>query len=997
MSGATGMDGDGRPVVVAVVPAKDSEASVGATVRALLAIPAVTRVVVVDDGSTDGSAAAASAAGADVLVLPRNLGKGGAVAAGVDASPDADVHLLIDADLGESAAGAATLLGPVLAGDADLTIAVLPSAGRKGGFRTVVNVATAGIRRATGRTVRAPLSGQRAVRSELLRSLDLAPRFGLEVGMTIDAVRAGARVVEVDVPTITHRHTGRRPAGFAHRGRQGVDVLRALWPRLTSRALRVGLIGVVTVLVLGLLVASGSASRPSSRAATAGADRVVVVGIPRLGIDDLTSERTPELLALARRGAMANASVRTLSTRPSAVEAYATLGAGTRVESPPQAENARMAEDPVEGATAREALERRTGEPAPGEVVVLGAPAAITGAGDEVSSLPGALGDALHAAGLRTAVVGVGDTVDPSGNVVVRRPAGVAVMDGAGSVDLGSVDGSSLLVDDPAAPFGIRADAGSVLAAVDAALTGAEVVVVDPGDTERAAALEPEALPDQAAAARTAAIRRTDALVGDLADRLPDGTLLLVVGLTPPTGTWELTPVVAAGAGVVPGYLHSTSTNRLGLVTLTDLAPTILTALGVPVPSGMIGAPLRYHGGTVDLAGLREQNDVAGGREEAYFPMALTFIVVQALSYVLAAVVLAQGRPPTRVGRALRLLVLVFAAWPLATFVLRAIPGVNRMGAPSHAVLVAIALALALVASRARRHALSPLGWTCGVTVAVLVVDVATGARLQMSSVLGYSPHTAARYTGFGNTAFAVLGATAVLAAAIHVAHAPRRREALVTAAGLLVVVLVADGAPMLGNDVGGILTLVPVFALTWYVLSGRRLTWRAVGIAVAVTVLALVAATAVDLLRPADERTHLGRFVTDVGDDEGTFLTTVTRKWETNVRVFGATIWTWMVPIAAGFMIYVLVVARGWRRLLPPRSALRAGVVGTLAAGVIGWLVNDSGVVVTALMFVYVGPYLTLLALARDRDGPVWMAAAPAVAGPATGVGAPAAAVAGA
>lgn len=982
----TGPGGDGRPVVVAVVPAKDSAASVGATVRALRELPAVDRVVVVDDGSADATAEAASAAGAEVLVLPRNVGKGGAVAAGVAASPEADVHLLIDADLSSTAAAADRLLGPVLAGEADMTIGVLPSAGGRGGFGLVRDLAGWGIRRATGLTVRAPLSGQRAVRSALLRAVDVAPRFGLEVGLTVDVARAGGRIREVEVP-MDHRHTGRSLRGFAHRGRQGADVVRALWPRLTSAAARVAVVVVATVLAAGGLVAAGAAARPSSLPATTEADRVVVVGVPYLGIDDLDPAVTPELLALARRGALANASVRTLSTRPSPVEAYATLGAGTRVEAEPTAENARMAGDELEGGTAREAVERRTGLPAPGDVVVVAAAAAVTGAGDDVSSEPGALGEALHEAGLRTAVVGTADHLDPAGNVVIRRPAAVAVMDAAGSIDAGTVDPEDLLVADRAAPFGLRSDPDAVLAAVDRALGAADVVVVDPGDTTRAALLEAEALPGQAAAARRDALARTDRLVGDLAAAVDDGTLLLVVGMTPPTSTWELTPVVAAGAGVRPGWLHSTSTNRRGLVTLTDLAPTILDALGAEPAAGMIGSPLRYHPGEVDLGALRRQNDVAGGREEAYFPMALTFIVVQAVAYLLAAVVLSQGPPTNLVRRGLRLLVLVFAAWPLATFVLRAIPGVNEMGAASHAVLVALCVAIAQAASLARRHALSPLGWICAATVALLVADVATGARLQMSSVLGYSPHTAARYTGFGNTAFAVLGATAVLAAAIHVAHAPRRREALVAAAGLLVVVLVADGAPMLGNDVGGILTLVPVFGLTWYVLSGRRLTWKAVAVAAALTVVALGLTTAVDLLRPAESRTHLGRFAGDVGEDRATFLTTVSRKWETNVRVFGQTIWTWMVPIAAGFMIYVLVVAKGWRRLLPPRSALRAGVVGTLAAGVIGWLVNDSGVVVTALMFVYVGPYLTLLALDRERGDPVWLA--PADEPPPAGAGA--------
>ena len=114
-----------------------------------------------------------------------------------------------------------------------MTIAVLPSAGRRGGLGLVRNLSRWGIRRACGFVAVAPLSGQRAVRADLLRSLEPAARFGLEVGLTIDAVRQGARVVEVPV-ALDHRHTGRRLSGFAHRGRQGTDVVRALWPRLSS-------------------------------------------------------------------------------------------------------------------------------------------------------------------------------------------------------------------------------------------------------------------------------------------------------------------------------------------------------------------------------------------------------------------------------------------------------------------------------------------------------------------------------------------------------------------------------------------------------------------------------------------------------------------------------------------------------------------------------------------------------------------------------------------
>jgi hypothetical protein len=196
-------------VVLALVPARNEAERVGATVRALRRLPGVAEVLVVSDGSDDATADRALEAGAHCLDLPRNIGKGGALNAGLAAlmgrvaerlSPEPAALLLADADLAETAARLGRLLDPVLAGEADLAIADLPAQQGAGGFGVAMGLARRGMARATGRTMAEPLSGQRAVRWEALPALlPFAPGFGVEVAMTIDALRAGLRVVEIEV------------------------------------------------------------------------------------------------------------------------------------------------------------------------------------------------------------------------------------------------------------------------------------------------------------------------------------------------------------------------------------------------------------------------------------------------------------------------------------------------------------------------------------------------------------------------------------------------------------------------------------------------------------------------------------------------------------------------------------------------------------------------------------------------------------------------------
>ncbi|MGH2672090.1 MAG: glycosyltransferase family 2 protein [Actinomycetota bacterium] len=219
--------------VVALVAARDEGDRIRETVTALLALDPVAEVIVVDDGSRDETAPRSLAAGATVLRLDRARGKGRALEGALARLRDraADVWLLADGDLAETAKSLDAVLAPVLAGEADLAIATFPPP-QAGGFGLVKRAARHAIRLGSGLEVREPLSGQRALSAEALEAVrPLARGFGVETAMTIDAVRAGLRVLEVPAE-LGHRPTFRDVRGFAHRGRQGWDIVRAAVPRM---------------------------------------------------------------------------------------------------------------------------------------------------------------------------------------------------------------------------------------------------------------------------------------------------------------------------------------------------------------------------------------------------------------------------------------------------------------------------------------------------------------------------------------------------------------------------------------------------------------------------------------------------------------------------------------------------------------------------------------------------------------------------------------------
>ncbi len=227
--------------VFVVVAAYNEADRIGATLGALGEAFPDAPVWVADDGSSDRTAEIARAAGAEVVRSEHVVGKGGAMTAASRAAHSraresslqnmsSTVFLLCDGDLAESARALDVLVAAIGTGEADIAVAAFAKR-IGGGVGLALGFARWAIRARCGLETRASISGQRALSAKALEDvLPFAQGYGMEIGMTIDAVRAGHRLVEIEVD-LSHRASGRTLAGFAHRGRQLVDFVRVYLAR----------------------------------------------------------------------------------------------------------------------------------------------------------------------------------------------------------------------------------------------------------------------------------------------------------------------------------------------------------------------------------------------------------------------------------------------------------------------------------------------------------------------------------------------------------------------------------------------------------------------------------------------------------------------------------------------------------------------------------------------------------------------------------------------
>jgi hypothetical protein len=666
---------------------------------------------------------------------------------------------------------------------------------------------------------------------------------------------------------------------------------------------------------------------------------VVLIGTGGLRWDDV-GDSTPALTALLQAGSVGNLAVRSLRPTTCPVDGWLAVSAGRR---------AADAEQPDEACL-----------PPAADIPTPGGPATVPrwpvyrneAASASFGAEPGLLGRSLAAAGVPVAAVGPGAVIalaDPSGHVAHAWPG---LGSGAAAAPGGGADETRLVED------------------VHTALAGSAT-----GGAPRLLVVDIGAISDASTVSRADQVADVDTRLGLVLGEIPDRATVIVASLADSsTKTPHLQLLAARGPAPTGGQfsrslLGSSSTRQDGLAQTTDLLPTLLTALSVPVPDEAVGSPVVPvdRGGTAAsrLAQVTDLDTAA----QAIRPIVTWFfdglVLAQLVLYGSATRMLrrlSDHRPPARgrLLRGLRRTAVVFASVPAATFLANLVPW-WRAGIPWLALTAAVAVFTLPVCLPAllgpwRDALLGPFGVVGGLTAAVLAIDVSTGSNLMRSSLMGVQPVVAGRFYGLSNPGFALF-ATGALLLAIAVAdaavRADRRTLAVVAVVVIGVVTTAIDGIPGLGSDFGGPPAIIPGFAVLALLVAGTRVTWRRGLMVAGVTIAVLVVLSVADWLRPASQRTHLGRFVQTAID--GGAWPVLRRKVLQNLDILFGSWLSALLPFAIAFVVLVLARPLPWGvrplQLAYDRSpVLRAGLIALAVVLGVGFAVNDSGTAIPAV-----------------------------------------------
>ena len=718
---------------------------------------------------------------------------------------------------------------------------------------------------------------------------------------------------------------------------------------------------VLTIAILVLCVGAAAGVKSDSR--------VVLVVAGNTSIRDLIASDLPHLGKLIDSGSSALMNVRTgrpvkdiePTLRPGMEAGCISIGAGAMAVGGAEVRRASNAGGNLNGISIAEIYENRMGR-GYGSARLLHTEIAKMQRINQSASYrarPGLLGSALHEAGIKTAVIGNSDLPGE-----MHRETAAIAMDETGRVDYGDIDSAELNTVASDAPFGIQVNSDALLSKFDQLPRNARFIVLNFADTFRADSYAEFCTDEQAAIIRHKAAMQLDMFIAQLVSKLNFNNDTLIL-LSPNYRNFteidseRLAYILIKGRNFGSSMLTSPSTHRNGVVTINDIAPTILSTLGVKQPVDMVGRSVKSVVRSDVSEALLKMNMDASLQAQRQVVMRGAS-VAQSVVVVLVTLIaiLIAFRPLKKIAGWLALIPVVL---PLIMLYMPVVFSGGLFGAIVF--LVVVTPVILVLCSLIFKSPLRAFVWLCGITVLSLILDLVRGGSLSTSSIAGYSLIDGARYYGIGNELMGtLLGAALIISGIIFSSNEAFAKYRGIIAALIFAVVFIFIGSPALGANLGGALAAAPAMAVVLLARQGWKPNARSIGIVLFITLILVGGLFAVDSMRSGASQTHVGRVVDLAsGGDTSGVMQVFERKIMLNFMLLSTSLWSRLLGlslIGSALLFWWGKLKFADKFLNKEQSAAALGC----CIGVIGAFVfNDSGVVAAATCAVFLWMFFAI------------------------------------
>ena len=580
--------------------------------------------------------------------------------------------------------------------------------------------------------------------------------------------------------------------------------------------------------------------------------------------------------------------------------------------------------------------------------------------GEKYGAIPGLLGQLLRENDKKIALFGNKDLKNEEGRQVMT-----IVMDNSGHLFFSDIS-HNILIEDKTFPGGMRTDYRKMIARFREGYKETDLIFLEIGDIARIKATDP----DNGYALKTS-LTRFDQLLGQVLASLDlERDQLMVVAPTPASEQVKkgarLSWVLMAGADHDIGMLVSPTTRRGGIVTISDLAPTILEYFQIDVPAEMMGRPMhsttKIHGGLSKLLNLSQQVY----RTSQLRSWAVKgFILFQIIIIVLAIITFLVRRSLSVIWW--KIMINLFLGIMLVPLLFLFISPYWISGVTFYLVIfLGVLIMLTWLLQKYLKTASSQITIITGLTALLIIVDIFRGNPWMSSSLLGYCPIIGARYYGLGNEYMGILIGAAIIgwSGLLDLSRSLREKKLYLTPF-FFGMVLAIIGFPALGANFGGAITASVGFTVTYLLLFKKEERFKPLLLICVVLVLFFAIIIIGDAYGLIGDRSHFGQTIKLVKNQGlNAIWTIVSRKISMNIKLLRWTIWT---KVLLSFIVVLAILFKRPRGVINELTQqlphFAYGFIGIITGSVITMFVNDSGVVAAAtLLFFAIHPLIYLV-----------------------------------